>query len=294
MKTVIFSIILMCVTSAAFSQQQKFTVSLNTGLFREDFNWSIAGNMDGKNPNVLSELIWKNLEGIQYNINSSYFLSSKIALNASFTYGRISEGKVNDSDYLEDNRKQSVFDESFLSNKGYHQSANFNVLMKRDLTRKIAVTALFGYDNLVQKLYLLEDPNHPTDENLNSYYKNSWDGLQIGFDVRYSIGKVSFSGEARAGYYKYNAIANWNLVPNFKKPISFEHKANAYKYGGSLHVSYLITRQLEINSGLDCTYGASLAGRDYAYFTDERTATTKFNGAELKSSFVELGLSFNF
>ncbi|WP_316792420.1 hypothetical protein [Pedobacter frigoris] len=294
MKTVLFSIILMCITPVAFSQEQKFTVSLNTGLFREDFNWSIAGNMEGKNPNVLSELIWRNLEGIQYNINSSYFLSSKIAVNANFTYGRISKGRVNDSDYLEDNRKQSVFDESFLSNKGYHQNANFNLLIKRDLTRKIALSALIGYDNLVQKLYLLEDPDYPTDENLNSYYKNSWNGLQVGFDLKYSIGKFSALGKARAGYYKYYANANWNLVPNFNKPISFEQKANAYKYGGSLHVSYLIIKQLEINSGLSFTYGASLAGKDYAYFTDNSIATTKFNGAELKSSFLELGLSLNF
>lgn len=278
----------------AFAQNQKFNISLGSGLFNEDFNWSIAGNMEGKAPNVLSELIWTNLKGTQYNMTAEYFLTSKIAINADFLYGKINSGTANDADYLEDNRKQSVFDETFLSNKGHFQHVNLNLLLKKDLSDKLILNALIGYDNLIQEFYLLEDPGNPATEGLNSYYKNHWYGPQLGFNLKYLMGKFSITGKVRSGYYKYYASANWNLIPNFEKPISFEHKANAYKYSGSLHLAYSINKQLEVNSALNFTYGASFAGKDQAYFTDQSIATTKFNGAELKSKYVQLGLSLYF
>ncbi|TKC05366.1 hypothetical protein FA048_16685 [Pedobacter polaris] len=294
MKKIFLSTILLCIAITAFPQKENFSISLHSGLFREDFDWSIAGNMEGKAPNVLSELKWRNLKGIQYNISSSYFLTPRISINGDFTYGKISSGEVNDSDYIEDNRAQSIYDESFLSNKGYFQNLNLNLVVKKDLGRKITLNALIGYDNLVQKLYLVEDPNQPTTENLNSYYKHYWNGLQMGFDLKYLIEKFSVSAKIRSGYYSYYANANWNLIPNFNKPVSFEHKGNAYKYGGSLHLSYLVNRHLEINSTFNITYGATLSGKDYAYFTDNSTATTKFNGGELKSKYAQLGINLTF
>jgi len=278
----------------AFAQNQKFNISLGSGLFNEDFNWSIAGNMEGKAPNVLSELIWTKLKGTQYNITADYFLTPKIAIGADFLYGKINSGKVNDADYLEDNRNQTVFDETFISNKGYAQHINLNLVLKKDLSDKLILNALIGYGNFIQELYLLEDPNDPETENLSSYYKNHWNGPQLGFNLKYLMGKFSITGKVRSGYYKYYASANWNLIPNFKKPISFEHKANAYKYSGSLHLAYSINKHLEVNSALNLTYGASFSGKDYAYFTDERVATTKFNGAELESRYVQLGLNLYF
>jgi len=61
-----------------------------------------------------------------------------------------------------------------------------------------------------------------------------------------------------------------------------------------LHLAYSINKHLEVNSTLNLTYGASFFGKDYAYFTDERIATTKFNGAEIKSKYAQLGLRLYF
>lgn len=294
MKNIFLTIIFCSIAIAAFSQNQKFNVSVGTGLFSEDFNWSIAGNLDGKAPNILSELVWGNLKGPQYNISADYALTPRIAVNADFLYGKINSGVANDADYLEDNRKESVFDETFISNKGNIQHLSLNLVLKKELSDQLLLNVLIGYDNLVQEFYLLEDPNNPVTEGLNSYYKNHWNGLQLGLNLKYQIGRVSISGKIRSGYYKYYAAADWNLISDFKKPISFEQKALAYKYGGSLQLGYSLTRHLEVNGTLNMTYGASFAGKDYAYFTDDTTAVTKFNGAELKSRYAQLGLNLKF
>lgn len=277
-----------------FPQQGKHNVSFSAGLFSEDFNWSIAGNTEGKAPNIFSELIWKNLKGIQYNLNSNYFLTRRVAINVDLTLGNINNGMANDSDYLEDNRNQSFFDEDFLSNKGYFRNIKVSLLFRKELNEKLIISSLVGYDNLTQKLYLIEDPSNPTNEDLNSYYKHYWKGGYIGLDLNYLIGKFSVSGTITGGYYNYYAKANWNLIPTFKKPISFVHQANAYKYQGGLLLSYLISKNLEINSSVNFTYGASFAGKDEAFFTDNTSATTKFNGAELKNTYAKLGVNLIF
>lgn len=294
MKNILLTIIFSCITVAAFSQGQKFNISAGSGLFSEDFNWSIAGNLDGKAPNILSELIWRNLKGPQYNFSADYALTSRIAVNADFLYGKINSGAANDADYLEDNRRESVFDETFISNKGHFQHLSLNLVLKKELSDQLLLNALVGYDNLVQELYLLEDPNNPVTEGLDSYYKNNWNGLQLGLNLKYRIAKFSVSGKIRGGFYKYYANADWNLIPDFEKPVSFEQKAVAYKYSGSLQLAYSMTRHLEVNGALNMSYGASFAGKDYAYFTDDTTAVTKFNGAELKSRYAQLGLSLIF
>ena len=43
--------------------ERKLQLSFSTGHQQEDFHWSIAGNTSGQNPNVLSELKWKNVSG---------------------------------------------------------------------------------------------------------------------------------------------------------------------------------------------------------------------------------------
>lgn len=195
---------------------------------------------------------------------------------------------------LEDNRNQPVFDETFLSNKGHYQNAEVNLLLQKEINDKLKLHASLGYNLLTQKLYLLQDPNNPTDERLNSYYKNNWNGMQGGISLNYKIEKCSITGKANVGYYKYYASANWNLIPDFQKPKSFEHKANGCKYGGSLQVGYSVNKHVEIMSSFSITYGASFAGKDDAYFTDGTIATTKFNGAVLKSRYAMLGLNLHF
>lgn len=40
------------------------SLSLDAGFRSDDLDWSIAGDADGNNPNILSELTWENIKSL--------------------------------------------------------------------------------------------------------------------------------------------------------------------------------------------------------------------------------------
>src|SRR6266567_1552270 len=98
--------LLLCMLSAsvAANAQERLHFSLSTGYQSENFRWSIAGSVEGTNPNILSELKWKNLAGPTVAASGDWNFWKSFTLRSAFSRLFIVSGSVTDMDYRGDNR----------------------------------------------------------------------------------------------------------------------------------------------------------------------------------------------
>ena len=78
--------------------------TLSAGYRKDDLDWNIAGDINGDNPNVLSELTWEDVESYQVKLQGAIVWPNRIAMRGYVNYGWIFDGDNQDSDYLGDNR----------------------------------------------------------------------------------------------------------------------------------------------------------------------------------------------
>ena len=87
-----------------------FNFGLLAGYRIDQLDWNIAGNNAGTNPNILSELTWKDLEIYQVQFKPSVTLGNshrggvRYHLRGMLGWGSIVDGSNQDSDYAGDNR----------------------------------------------------------------------------------------------------------------------------------------------------------------------------------------------
>ncbi len=253
--------------------QKNFSISVTAGVFQEDFRWSIAGDVQGGSPNILSELIWKNLNGPYADMTATWTPWKGLSLQTSIAASFITSGKVSDTDYLNDNRKNSTFRGVFDSNKGtvnaYEALAGYRIFE----TNKINVTAYLGYGAARASLFLIGGP-------LRSSYKTTWKGPIAQAEFQVKIGK-HVSTEPVLAYHqlRYHAKANWNLVESFQHPVSFEHSAKGYQLSVGNRIRYHFNSRFSIAAGGDYLTGKTGNGIDKLYLSNNTIAYTQFNEA---------------
>ena len=86
----------------------KTKISFSTGIVNNNFSWNISGNLSGKNPTVLSELIWQGLTGFQYAFEAELWYR-KLGISVNYDRNNFYKGNVTDTDYNSDNRQDIVF-----------------------------------------------------------------------------------------------------------------------------------------------------------------------------------------
>ena len=79
-------------------------LGLSLGYRVDDLDWNISGDINGNNPNILSELSWDDLESFQIRARADILLLQRIYMRGVFGYGWIFDGKVQDSDFSGNNR----------------------------------------------------------------------------------------------------------------------------------------------------------------------------------------------
>jgi hypothetical protein len=278
---------------AQSDQRGKLVITFQPGYFQEDFRWSIAGDSQGKNPNIYSELRWKNLSGPQFALDVKYKFWKALVLQVNFSESFITSGTVTDTDFGQDNRKDTLYHDQFDSNKGsvtaFHATIGYQLKIKR-----FSITPFAGYVVNAQSLYLLKDFGNVIGD-LRSTYKTRWQGFTAGFNIRIPVGK-KFTIEPSFVYNQtnYSSKANWNLIENFKHPVSFRHKAVGFGLEPSLNVRYMIRKKLSFLIGGYYSYWTTGKGSDRLYLMDGQIPVTQFNGAHRSSLGISLGVSYSF
>lgn len=274
--------------SLLHAQQNPIKLTLTTGFQRDDFQWSIAGNRNGTTPNILSELIWSDLKGSSLKLKAELPIWEKFLLLIDYRHAFLLSGKVNDSDYAENNRTNPTFQKDFLSNKGtamfYTIAAGYKIKLE-----KILLKPVVGFSHNAQTLYLQDE------KTLNSSYQTRWQGFMIGVGLVYpGLDILVLESDLTYHQVDYKATANWNLVSYFARPLSFRHRANGFGIMGSFKTVFLPGRKFQPFIGYEFECWRTGAGTDELYYASGNNAITKLNKVNRRSTNLVAGLNFRF
>ena len=254
----------------------KLQLSVTGGYQQEDLQWSIAGNANGQNPNILSELRWKNVGGPVTGIQLHYNFFTHWQLQGEYEHAFFSTGKVYDTDYGSNDRTNIVYAEQFNAGKGGADRWLAGLGYQLPVTDKFSITPSAGYGQFQQLLYVCG--NKATFSDLNSTYKTTWRGAYG--QVVCSTGltkKLWMNAGFRYSQVQYSASANWNLIREFSHPESFRHTANGY--GINIHTSMLYQASGIHSIGIKGIYSRWQTGRgiDELYLATGRSEQTQLN-----------------
>lgn len=295
----VIPILLLLILQLAYAQEQDKNIHQTTISITPQIGYSVAkssfnisGNELGKNPNVLSELIWDPTNSLEYGLDIG-INHKKIFFQASLLLNSTILGNVSDIDYDGDNRTLA-YSELYLSNhKGSGYSISFQPGYYWIRTSKTSLGTYASVNLNSKKLYLLNNDDWSSSdrayiEGLNSYYKYTFPNYGIGIRLNQKIVHNLHAEIALEGYLnKYKAYGNWNLIEEFEKPVSYEHFGNGRRIITDLCLKYQIAT--DINIGLNYHYSnfAVSGGKDYLYTLNQGILKTRLNEAsEYKHSFL--------
>jgi hypothetical protein len=281
-------------------------LEMNTGYRLDDLDWNIAGNVDGTNPNIFSELTWSDLEIFQVKAGMRTAVNHALYVRASLAYGWILDGENQDSDYGADNRTQEYSrshnkaDDGDVWDAALGLGYQFNLLSDR-----LRVIPLAGYAYSEQNLRLTDgvqtlslppatQPPGPI-ESLDSSYETQWTGPWLGLDVWFQASqKIMLFGSFEYHWADYEAAADWNLRPDLARPRSFEHDAEASGIVVTLSGEYVLKGPWSLSLTANYQQWSTDAGTDRLYLADGTISDTRLNEVNWESYALLVGITYRF
>ena len=251
----------------------KLQLSLTTGYQQNNLRWSIAGNANGQNPNILSELQWRNIGGPVTSMNIKYSFFHHWQLEGEYEHTFFTTGKVTDTDYGANDRTNIVYAQQFNAGKGGTDHLQAGLGFQLPVTNRFSITPSAGYNQFHQSFYLTGSSD------LNSTYKTKWRGPYGQILLSTALSKQLFLDVSfRYSQVRYRASANWNLIRAFSHPESFRHTANGY--GINLHTAILYHVSTIYSIGIKGNYSRWETGRgiDELYLANGHSEQTQLNG----------------
>ncbi|WP_421941366.1 hypothetical protein [Pedobacter sp.] len=272
----------------------RWSIKPTVGFQKSNFDWSIAGNAAGTSPNILSELIWKDVKGMGYGLDVGYKIIQNLAVKSSSEYYSIHTGEATDTDYADDNRESAFYHDVLNAGKGHLFKTTLQLSYQAFKIEQFSINPIIGAAYRKQEFYLLESLSNPGTAGLKSTYQTTYTGIDLGGEFVFSTQSFAISAGLLAGFYKYSAKANWNLIPDFEKPVSFIHKANSFSIAGNLNLSVPLNKNLKLELDYKINRINTHSGVDRAFYINQPAVETLFNGATFNSNALLLGLTFSF
>ena len=264
---------------------QKAEMSLEAVTSFDKLSWSIAGNLKGENPNVFSELQWKKVVGVGLNTDNYFQIHRRLGVGLRADLLRFVAGVVTDTDYEQDNRVNQVFYAREESNKGFSASItpllNFKIVDRSVFQMSIGT----GYQWISKKFYLV---NGETD--LNSSYQANWNGPVGQLNALYQLGSFRLQASSTYSQVNYNAKANWNLIDEFERPVSFRHEAKGFVWSNELALSYPLKSTIQIKASVRYSFSSTGKGIDTLYKIHGSRPRTQLNDVTNQALMLSLGV----
>jgi hypothetical protein len=288
------------------------TFCLSNGYRIDNLNWNIAGNRQGSDPNVLSELAWSDITIYQLKLTNRTVIRDWVYLRGHLDYGVVVNGDNQDSDYSGDNRTlefsrsvngvdgNSVWDGSI----GVGPRLSF-------FDATVFVCPMLGYAiarqelNIVDGYQVLTAPPAGTStgpiDGLDSRYQTRWQGPWIGVDFLLSMPmakgpfrsvNVMFTGEYH--WVDYAAEANWNLRTDLQHPVSFSHEAEGTGMMVGTTIVFETRNHWGFNLGMNMMDMTTDSGLDRVYHADGTTNDTCLNEVSWRAFTFEAGICYRF
>lgn len=266
------------------SNGSSLSIQPKVGFSISKTTFNIAGNEMGKDPNVLSELIWDPTNALEYGIDLQ-LRHNKFVLNTDFLFNKTLFGNVTDFDYDGDNRTLA-YSKLYLSN---HKGSGYTIKIQPgyDWSKQenLSFVTYLSFDYSSRTLYLLNDKDWQSNNKnyisgLNSYYKYKFPNYGIGVQVDYYFDDKWSTQIGLEGYFsKYDAYGNWNLIDDFEKPISYKHKGNGKKIGTTTGLGYAISTNTSIGLQYHLNHFKVKNGKDYLHHRYDGLLKARLNDA---------------
>ncbi len=286
--------------------ETEFTFS--AGYRRDDLDWNIAGYSPlGNYVNILSELTWKDLESFQLKLQNKTVIPNIIYFRAFVSYGWIYDGKVQDSDYLGDNRTFEFSRSNNSADDGDVWDASFGIGYPLRLggDEIWTITPLVGYSYHEQNLTSTDGnqtiPPLGSFPGLDSTYETQWKGPWIGLDLHFKAKEIETWPQRIEPYFSveyhwadFDAEADWNLRSDFEHPKSFEQEADGNGWVVGIGFNFVLNPDLLLNFNYDYQNWSTDDGTDKVFFSDGTTAKTRLNEVNWTSHALSLGFIYRF
>ncbi|MDO3641788.1 hypothetical protein [Mucilaginibacter sp. L3T2-6] len=289
--SILFCSAFFCFSHPDYGQgiEKTLQLSLTTGRQVEDFSWSIAGNISGQSPNVLSELKWQKVSGQNYAAALQWNPWKKVFITGGYNRVSVHSGNVSDIDYTSDNRTQPNYNQNFSDKKGYTSAwfagAGYAVIN----SSLFSLVPFAGYGINAQSLYIVDLTGRFP--GLDSRYDTEWKGpfLEIKSSVKI-VRDLKLTADLAYNQVTYSARGDWNLISQFQHPVSYRHSANGYGVNASIGLAYSITPNIAIDAGYSYFNWETGNGTDQLYLSSGQVDKTQMNGVKRKGHLVGGGI----
>jgi hypothetical protein len=272
----------------------------------DNLDWNIAGDIDGMNPNVLSELTWSDLNIFQIRVDGSTITPEIFYVRGSLSYGWILNGDNQDSDYGGDDRTSEYSRSNNRANDGnvFDTSLGLGYPFNPKLEQgDFYIVPLVGYSYHEQNLTITDGqqtiPPTGSFEGLNSTYETGWKSFWLGLDLLSNTSeKFIISLSLEYHWVNYEAEGNWNLRDDFAHPVSFTDEADGTGIVISLGLDYVLgdltKRNWTINSNFDYQNWSTDPGVHRTFFADGTSGDTRLNVVNWNSYTLRIGMTYRF
>lgn len=294
----IYVLLMFCCFSAygqsAEEQRKRWTFAFYGDDSSENFQWSIAGNSNGQNPNVLSEVIWTKLKGAGVGLDVDLNIWSHIFFKGSYHKAFIRSGRATDHDYAADDRTQPTYSAFLKSNEGHTSLYSIALAYEIKLHELLTVMPQAGYANNGQKLSLKNFEEGKGGKELNSSYQTDWKGPVVGFDLQVAkLRRINLNAGFSYQQLHYTGRADWNLIDAFDHPLSFKHTAKGFESQVLLRLSFKINSICAAYLRGEYRYAETGKGIDQLFLADGQERESQFNGALRKVKGIGAGIIFS-
>lgn len=223
--------------------------TFSTGYRLDSLDWNIAGTLAGTSPNIISELEWRDMQFLQFKGELAGTNQNQVYFRGSAAFGYAFGGENQDSDYAGDNRtlefSRSVngidgshvldfsggigFDIPFGANDAHRFIPLFGASYHTQRMRMVDGNQVLSDAANKAVLFPLEPPPPSIGlfSGLDSSFDAEWGGFWLGGDVIFDLqDRGTVFARLEGHWVNYRAQANWNLIPTFAHPVSFEHEAD--------------------------------------------------------------------
>ena len=295
---VILALLLAVDMTDGFAQVMS-NVSLTTGPRVDRFYWNIAGDSTGNNPNVLSELTWKDIRSYGVRASGVGALTESLYVRSSVGYGSIYHGSTTDSDYNGDDRTLLFAKSESKTQKGYLLDTSAGIGIALNPWDYLWVAPVIGASYNKQKFRITDGvttfPAVTPLSGLNSTYSAQWYGPWAGIDLSYAFKDISVTSSLEYHVAYFKAEADWNLRSNLAHPKSFEQKnSNSGGMVANLGINYALNKQWSLSGTADYEMWRAYRGVDTTYFADGTSGSTRLNIVKWDSLNLGLGVKYNF
>ncbi|WP_300598644.1 hypothetical protein [Niabella sp.] len=260
--------------SQASMQKNRFYIALGPLLSTEHFHWSIAGNEQGTQPDILSELNFNRLKQTGFCFEGRYQLSNRFDLKATVERQYGYAGRVTDIDYAGNGRSFPVAFLKFRSRK--HNARDYRAQCSYLLFQSPVVSVATGAGYFISNAGYRMQGRSAAD--IKGIYDAQWQGPLLDVETRIRLPQNwEIRADIGSQYHTFRAEGDWRLRSEFRHPLSFVHHASGWGINGLVALNYQLSARVGLQLKGSLQQWKTGAGSDLLYMADNREVSTRMN-----------------